>query len=73
TRSSAAAWKVIPSWYVVGGADKIITPESQLFMAHRAHARILTVPGGSHLTLIPHLQEVTGQILAAAQAACSSS
>jgi len=72
TRSSAAAWEAIPSWYVIGAADRIITPESQLSMAHRAHARILSVPGGSHLTLISHPGAVTDQILAAAQAACSS-
>ncbi len=73
TPSSAAAWQTIPSWYVIGAADKIITPESQLMMAHRAHARILMVPGGSHLTLVSHPTEVTNQILAAAHAACSSS
>jgi len=70
TRSSAAAWQTIPSWYVIGAADKIITPESQRFMANRAHARIVSVPGGSHLTLISHPSEVTNQILAAAHAAC---
>ena len=73
TPSAAAAWQTIPSWFVIGAADKIITPESQLFMAHRAHAHILTVPGGSHLTLISHPDPVTDQILAAAQAACASS
>ena len=73
TRSSANAWKAIPSWYVIGTADKIITPESEMFMAHRAHARIVLVPGGSHLTLISHQGPVTDQILAAAHAACSSS
>ena len=73
TPSAAAAWQTIPSWYVIGTADKIITPQSELFMAHRAHARILLVPGGSHLTLISHPQQVTDQILAAAQAACSGS
>jgi pimeloyl-ACP methyl ester carboxylesterase len=73
TPSSAAAWQTIPSWYVIGTADQIITPESEMFMAHHAHARILLVPGGSHLTLISHPTEVTNQILAAAQVACSSS
>ena len=73
TRSWAAAWKTIPSWYVIGGADKIITPESELRMAHRAHARVLVVAGGSHLTLISHPGAVTDQILAAAREACSSS
>jgi pimeloyl-ACP methyl ester carboxylesterase len=72
TPSAAAAWQTIPSWDVIGAADKIITPESQLFMAHRAHARILWISGGSHLTLISHPDAVTNQILAAAQAACAS-
>ena len=72
TPSAAAAWQTIPSWYVIGTADKIITPQSELFMAHRAHARILMIPSGSHLTLISHPQQVTDQILAAAQAACST-
>jgi pimeloyl-ACP methyl ester carboxylesterase len=70
TPSAAAAWPTIPSWYVIGTADKIVTPQSQLMMAHRAHAHILMVPGGSHLTLISHPTEVTNQILAAIQATC---
>jgi pimeloyl-ACP methyl ester carboxylesterase len=70
TPSAAAAWQKIPSWYVIGTADKIITPASELMMAHRAHAHILLVPGGSHLTLISHPTQVTNQILAAAQVAC---
>ncbi|MGO8951007.1 MAG: alpha/beta hydrolase [Ktedonobacterales bacterium] len=72
TPSSAAAWQTIPSWYVIGTADKIITPQSELMMAHRAHAHILMVAGGSHLTLISHPEAVTDQILAAVQATCSS-
>jgi pimeloyl-ACP methyl ester carboxylesterase len=42
-------------------------------MAHRAHAQIRSVPGGSHLTLISHPEAVTAQILAAARAACARS
>jgi pimeloyl-ACP methyl ester carboxylesterase len=73
TPSAAAAWQTIPSWYVIGTADKIITPQSELFMAHRAHAHILMIPGGSHLTLISHPEAVTEQILAAARSACAHS
>ena len=73
TPSVAAAWQTIPSWYVIGTADKIVTPASELMMAHRAHAHILMVPGGSHLTLISHPVKVTNQIVAAAQATCSGS
>jgi pimeloyl-ACP methyl ester carboxylesterase len=67
TPSAAAAWKTIPSWYVIGMKDQIITPQSELAMAHRAHSHILEVPGGSHLTLISHPAAVTDQILAAAR------
>jgi pimeloyl-ACP methyl ester carboxylesterase len=73
TPSAAAAWQTIPSWYLIGSADKIITPQSQTAMAHRAHSRIRTVPGGSHLTLISHPQAVTDEILAAAHATCPAS
>ena len=69
TPSAAAAWKTIPSWYVIGMNDQIITPQSELAMAHRAHSHIVEVPGGWHLTLISHPVEVTNQILAAARSA----
>jgi pimeloyl-ACP methyl ester carboxylesterase len=71
TPSAAAAWQTLPSWYVIGTADRIVTPASELKMAHRAHAHIFMVPGGSHLTLISHPTEVTNQIVAAVQATCS--
>jgi pimeloyl-ACP methyl ester carboxylesterase len=67
TPSAAAAWKTIPSWYVIGMKDQIITPQSELAMAHRAHSHIVEVPGGSHLTLISQPDAVTNQILAAAR------
>jgi pimeloyl-ACP methyl ester carboxylesterase len=51
----------------IGMNDQIITPESQLAMAQRAHSHIMEVPGGSHLTLISHPIAVTNQILAAAR------
>jgi hypothetical protein len=52
TPSAAAAWRTIPSWYVIGAADKIITPESQLMMARRARAH---PAGPGWLTPHPHL------------------
>ncbi len=73
TQSAATAWETIPSWYVIGTDDKIITSESQRSMAERARAKVLEVPGGSHLTLISQPGMVTDQILAAAHAACPSS
>jgi pimeloyl-ACP methyl ester carboxylesterase len=62
TPSKAAAWKTIPSWYFVSTGDRIITPDSELSMAHRARAKITKFRGGSHLTLISHPAAVTSVI-----------
>jgi pimeloyl-ACP methyl ester carboxylesterase len=65
TPSMAAAWKTIPSWYFISTGDQIITPASELAMAHRAHSHIVRFSGGSHLTLISHPNAVTAVIAAA--------
>ncbi|MEU4242591.1 alpha/beta hydrolase [Actinoplanes sp. NPDC026619] len=44
--SGPPAWKTIPSWYLVGTQDKIITPAQQRFMAQRAGARTVQVRAG---------------------------
>jgi pimeloyl-ACP methyl ester carboxylesterase len=62
TPSKAAAWKTIPSWYFISTGDQIITPASELMMAHRAHSHIVLFHGGSHLTLISHPNAVTAVI-----------
>jgi pimeloyl-ACP methyl ester carboxylesterase len=68
TPSKAAAWRTIPSWYFISTGDQIITPASQLAMAHRARSHITVFRGGSHLTLISHPNAVTAVI---ASAICS--
>jgi pimeloyl-ACP methyl ester carboxylesterase len=68
TPSKAAAWKTIPSWYFISTGDQIITPASELAMAHRAKSHITVFHGGSHLTLISHPAAVTAVI---ASAICS--
>lgn len=35
------AWKKKPSWFLVAERDRIIAPETQRFMAHRAGSHIL--------------------------------
>jgi pimeloyl-ACP methyl ester carboxylesterase len=65
--SGAPAWKTIPSWYLLGTQDKIITPTAQRFMAERAHAHI-TLVRSSHVSLISHPAAVAGLIVAAARA-----
>ena len=66
-KSSAPAWKTIPSWDLIGTADHVIPPAEQLFMARRAKARIVRV-NASHMSMISHPAAVTDLILAAARA-----
>jgi pimeloyl-ACP methyl ester carboxylesterase len=68
TPSRKAAWKTIPSWYFISTGDQIITPASELMMAHRADSHITMFHGGSHLTLISHPDAVSAVI---ASAICS--
>jgi pimeloyl-ACP methyl ester carboxylesterase len=62
TPSKAAAWRTTGSWYFISTGDRIITPSSELFMAHRAHSKITEFHGGSHVTLISHPDAVTSVI-----------
>jgi pimeloyl-ACP methyl ester carboxylesterase len=67
TPSGVPAWKTIPSWYVLGTQDQIITPAAQRFMAERAGSRITEVRAG-HLALILKPDVVTKVIVQAANA-----
>jgi pimeloyl-ACP methyl ester carboxylesterase len=60
--SGTPAWKTIPSWAVIGTADKVIPPALLLSMAQRARARITTVNAG-HLSLISNPGVVTQVII----------
>src|SRR5215207_5866477 len=65
--SGAPAYATIPSWYVLGTSDRIITPSAQEFMAERAHASITRIAAG-HLGLITKPAAVTKVIERAARA-----
>jgi len=65
--SGVPAWKSIPSWYLVGTGDQIITATSQRFMAQRAAATIVEVKAG-HLSMISDPAAVTKLITQAADA-----
>jgi pimeloyl-ACP methyl ester carboxylesterase len=65
--SGTAAWKTIPSWAVIGTADKVIPPALLEFMAQRAKAHITKVNAG-HLSLISNPGVVTQVIINAARA-----
>jgi pimeloyl-ACP methyl ester carboxylesterase len=61
------AWKTIPSWAVVGTADRVIPPAEQLAMARHAHAHITEVRA-PHLSMIANPGVVTQVIVQAAHA-----
>jgi pimeloyl-ACP methyl ester carboxylesterase len=65
--SGTPAWKTIPSWAVVGTADKVIPPALLTFMARRARAHITDVNAG-HLSLISKPGAVASVIVRAAWA-----
>ena len=68
-QSGVPAWKTIPSWAVVGTADRVILPALQLAMARHAHAHITEVRA-PHLSMISAPGVVTQVILEAVHATC---
>ena len=65
--SGPPAWKTIPSWDVIGTADRVLPPAEQIFMAKRAGAHITKVNAG-HLSMIADPGVVAQVIEQAAQA-----
>jgi pimeloyl-ACP methyl ester carboxylesterase len=60
------AWKAIPSWYLVAGADKAIGAANERFMAKRMHATTVEAKGASHIVMLSQPDKVIGLILDAA-------
>ena len=54
---SAAAWKTVPSWYVVSSQDRAINPELERFYAKRMGAKTSEI-AASHVAFLSHPQEV---------------
>jgi pimeloyl-ACP methyl ester carboxylesterase len=65
--SGAPAWRTIPSWAVIGTADRVIPPAELTFMAKRAGAHVTEVSAG-HLSMIADPQTVAQVIEQAAKA-----
>jgi pimeloyl-ACP methyl ester carboxylesterase len=65
--SGVPAWKTIPSWAVIGTADRVILPAEQLAMAQHAHAHITKVHA-PHLSMVSDPGVVTSVIVEAADA-----
>ena len=62
-----AAWKTIPSWYLVSQDDHAINPDLERFYAKRMNARTSEVKA-SHVAFISHPDVVTRLIEQAAAA-----
>jgi pimeloyl-ACP methyl ester carboxylesterase len=60
-RASAAAWKTLPSWAVVAGADEAINPDAERFMAERAGADTIEIHG-PHTVMMADPVGVTNHI-----------
>jgi pimeloyl-ACP methyl ester carboxylesterase len=67
TPSGDPGWKALPSWAVVGTADRVIPPATQRKMAERAGATITEV-AGSHVSMVSHPRTAIAAIVAAAAA-----
>jgi len=67
-QSGVPAWKTIPSWAVVGLADHVIPPASQIAMANNAGAQITEIDDAPHLSMISNPETVTHVIERAANA-----
>jgi pimeloyl-ACP methyl ester carboxylesterase len=67
-KSTAPAWKTIPSWYLIGRQDRVFTAAAQRFMAKRAHAHTVEIDS-SHAVYVSHPAAVEALILRAARAA----
>ncbi|WP_234327992.1 alpha/beta fold hydrolase [Streptomyces sp. NRRL F-2664] len=60
--STHAAWKEIPSWYLVASEDKAVPPDAQRFMAQRAMSQITEV-SAAHAVAVSRPDAVTQVIL----------
>jgi pimeloyl-ACP methyl ester carboxylesterase len=52
--SGTPAWKAIPSWFLVAGADHAIPPAAEQAMALRAGSRTEVIRTASHAVLVSH-------------------
>jgi len=66
--SSTPAWKTIPSWFLVAGADHAIPPAAEQAMARRAGSHTEVIRTASHAVLVSHPDATAHLIEAAARA-----
>ena len=61
-----AAWRSKPSWMLVAGADRTISPDLERWYASRAKSRVVEISGASHVVYISRPKEVAALIEEAA-------
>ncbi|GAA0938239.1 alpha/beta hydrolase [Kribbella koreensis] len=64
--SGTPAWVSIPSWALIGTADKVIPPAELEVMAARAKSHVVRIES-SHLAMVSHPSDVTAIITTAAK------
>ncbi|MFF3660375.1 alpha/beta fold hydrolase [Streptomyces olivochromogenes] len=65
--AKVAAWKHIPSWFLVAKQDKTINPDQERFEAKRAGSHTVEIDS-SHVAMVSHPDAVTALLLQAATA-----
>jgi pimeloyl-ACP methyl ester carboxylesterase len=56
------AWRSKPSWMIVPGSDRVISPELERWYAARAKSHTVEVAGASHVVFISRPKEVAATI-----------
>jgi pimeloyl-ACP methyl ester carboxylesterase len=64
---TTAAWRTKPSWMLVAGSDRTISPDLERWYANRAHSHTVEVAGASHAVYVSHPSEVATMIEDAAR------
>src|ERR1700755_1320790 len=67
TTITTAAWRNKPSWMVVAGSDRTISPDLERWYAKRAKSHTVEVAGASHSVYVSHPKEVANVIESAAR------
>src|ERR1700733_12547343 len=65
---TTAAWRTKPSWMVVAGSDRTISPDLERWYAKRAKSHTVEVGGASHSVYVSHPKEVADVIESASRA-----
>jgi pimeloyl-ACP methyl ester carboxylesterase len=65
---TTAAWRTKPSWMLVAGSDRTISPDLERWYAKRAGSHSVEVAGASHAVYVSHAKEVANVIESAARA-----